>query len=66
MKVPGEMDHSLEAWKDRLIDSAHGPRIKAVVIVTESPLFGVGTQIFLGRCRTLVDHHYERVEQVRA
>jgi hypothetical protein len=66
LKVPGEMNHSLGAWKDRLIESPLGSRIKAVVIVTESPLFGVGTQIYLGRCSTPLEPVRERLEQVHA
>jgi hypothetical protein len=66
LKVPGEMDHSLEEWKDRSIDSPQGARIKAVVIVTESPLFGVRTQVYLGRCTTPLEPVREQLEQVRA
>jgi hypothetical protein len=57
LKVPGEMDRSLEEWKDRLIESPQGLRIKAVVMVTESPLFGVRTQVYLGRSRAPLAEH---------
>lgn len=50
LKVPGEMDHSLETWKDRLLNSSVGARIRAVIIITESSLFGVRTQTYLGKC----------------
>jgi hypothetical protein len=50
LKVPGEMDHALETWKDRLLNSSVGERIRAVIIITESPLFGVRTQTYLGKC----------------
>lgn len=50
LKVHGEMDRELEALKDRLLASQVGTRIKAVIIITESPLFGVRTQTYLGKC----------------
>jgi hypothetical protein len=65
LKVRGEMDRSLETWKDRLIESEEGQRIKAVVIVTESPLFGVRTQVYLGKCGGVFAHASER-EAIRA
>lgn len=54
LKVPSEMDSALEEMKDRLLNSTVGERIRAIIIITESPLFGVRTQTYLGKCSPAV------------
>jgi hypothetical protein len=62
LKASNEMDGPLENWKDRLLSGPYGSRIRAVIVVTDSAVFGVRTQIYLGKQRsTLRTLHLEQV-----